>query len=60
LAGKSIQFSGVILGGQDTPSVKESELQKYFEAFENSLHSFVGNFFTGIGELDAILQETNE
>ncbi len=41
------------------PAVDEAELRRQFEAFENILHSFVGSFFTGTKELDAILQSAN-
>jgi hypothetical protein len=39
--------------------VDENELQSQFRSFEAMLHSFVGNFFTGIAELDEILQQAN-
>ena len=42
------------------PQVDEEQLCKRFEAFEKTLHSFVGSFFTGTRELDAILQQTNQ
>ena len=41
------------------PTVDEAELQSRFAAFERMLHGFVGNFFTGIKELDDILQQAN-
>jgi len=41
------------------PEVGETELCGRFEAFEKTLHSFVGSFFTGTQELDAILQQAN-
>jgi hypothetical protein len=39
--------------------VPEAELQYHFRQFERMLHSFVGDFFTTIGDLDDILQEAN-
>lgn len=42
------------------PDVNESELQARFRGFEGMLHSFVGSFFTGKKELDAILREANQ
>lgn len=44
----------------EAPDVGQSELLAKFEAFEDTLHSFVGNFFTGTGDLDAILKQANE
>ncbi len=44
----------------EPPIVDERELRLRFESFEKILHSFVGNFFTGIRELDAILQQANK
>jgi hypothetical protein len=43
-----------------SPQVNESELQIQFTKFEGMLHSFVGDFFTGIAELDEILQQAND
>jgi len=43
-----------------TPTVSENELQLQFEKFENMLHSFVGNFFTGKNKIDAILHQANQ
>ncbi len=37
----------------------EVDLQKEFEAFEKALHSFVGGFFTGTREIDAIIEQAN-
>lgn len=42
------------------PQVGEDELQTQFSKFESMLHSFVGHFFTGIAELDEILQQANQ
>ena len=42
------------------PAVNEDELQTQFSKFEGMLYSFVGDFFTGIAELDDILQQANE
>jgi hypothetical protein len=42
------------------PEVSEGELQAQFSNFEGILHSFVGDFFTGIAELDEILYQANE
>jgi len=38
------------------PPVDKAELDRWFDAFETILHSFVGNFFTLSGELDACLK----
>ncbi len=40
--------------------VTETELQIQFNKFEGMMHSFVGNFFTVIKEIDEILQQTNK
>ena len=40
--------------------VSEAELQMQFNNFEGMIHSFVGDFFTVIKEIDEILQQTNE
>ncbi len=48
------------LRANQNAKVDESELQKQFEKFEAILHSFVGNFFTNIGELNEILQQANQ
>ncbi len=40
--------------------VDENELRSEFKKFETMLHSFVGNFFTGKSELDAILRQANK
>jgi hypothetical protein len=42
------------------PQVDEPKLQAQFKTFEGMLHSFVGNFFTGVNELDEILRQANE
>ncbi len=42
------------------PQVDEGEFLSYFNKFEAMLHSFVGKFFTGTRELDAILHKANE
>jgi hypothetical protein len=39
--------------------IDEVELQRQFGSFENLLHSFVGDFFTGVRDLDEILQQAN-
>jgi len=41
-------------------AVDEDELLTKFAKFEGILHSFVGDFFTGIAGLDEILQQANE
>ncbi len=38
---------------------KEDGLMEHFERFERVLYSLVGQFFTGVGELDDILQQAN-
>jgi len=48
------------LRAKEPPSVDESELQRQFEKFEGMLHSFVGNFFTGVKGLDEILRKANQ
>jgi len=45
---------------QEMHEPDESELKGKFSSFEAMLHSFVGGFFTGTVELDAILQQANE
>lgn len=42
------------------PQVSETELTSRFNSFEGMLHSFVGDFFTGMAELDEILQHANK
>jgi hypothetical protein len=39
--------------------VDEEELQQRFRAFESMLHSFVGDFFTAVEELDSVLDKAN-
>lgn len=41
-------------------AVDESKLQMQFGKFERMLHSFVGNFFTGMKEIDEILRQANQ
>jgi hypothetical protein len=43
----------------ESPRVDELVLQSQFAKFEGILHSFVGDFFTTIEELDEILQQAN-
>ncbi len=46
---------------RDVPTeFEEAELQARFDTFEGILHSFVGDFFTGARELDAILLQANQ
>lgn len=45
---------------EEVRQVAESELQTQFKRFEGMLHSFVGNYFTGVNELDEILRQANE
>lgn len=42
------------------PEVDEAEFRRKFRLFEVMLHSFVGSFFTGKKELDAILRDANK
>jgi hypothetical protein len=48
------------LRDSQSPKVDEEELQSQFAKFEGILHSFVGDFFTTIAEIDEILQQANE
>jgi len=43
----------------ESPNVDEAVLRSQFAKFEGILHSFVGDFFTTIAEIDEILQQTN-
>lgn len=43
-----------------TAKVDEKDLQAKFEYFEGIIHNFVGSFFTGTTDLDAILQDANQ
>ena len=45
---------------ENLTQVDEAELQNRFAAFERTLHSFVGGFFTTTKELDEILQQANQ
>lgn len=53
-------FVGFAHVREEPALVGEEELQRQFSAFEGMLHSFVGGFFTGTEELDAILGEANQ
>jgi hypothetical protein len=45
--------------GLKETAVDEHELQSKFELLETYLHTFIGEFYEAIGDLDAILDDTN-